>query len=182
MTRRAFGAVLTLITLLAAMAAGTVATVAQESTPVTGSAVAYPAGIRSGTCEEPGDVAFNLGLVSSEALGATPHVDIDDPAHGNVIARGQATIETSLGELLDEEHAVTLQRVEDGGDNYLICGNIEGDVEEGTVIIELMEVDESGVTGQAILAGNDDGTVDVTITLLDAEGQEGATRPLNGRE
>jgi hypothetical protein len=61
-------------------------------------------------------------------------------------------------------------------DVYIACGNVEGEPEDGTLTIELMQQNASGVAGQALLSDLGDGRTEVTITLTDASA-EGVASP-----
>ncbi|MDQ4044642.1 MAG: hypothetical protein M3173_04235 [Chloroflexota bacterium] len=164
------------------LALGMIASVAsvsgQEATPEADLPRAHPAHIHSGTCEELGDVVYPLEDVTGEALEGTPEaspVPADQAGASDVLARSQSTVETTLDDLLAEEHAINVHESAENIDTYIACGNVEGEPDEdGSLIVQLHELNESGVQGQAVLT-EDNGTVTVTVTLVDAEGATTAT-------
>lgn len=58
--------------------------------------------------------------------------------------------------LVDGEYAVVVHEHESTSSAVLVCGDIEGDVEDGTLLIELGEVDDSGWEGRAFIHPDDD--------------------------
>ena len=74
-------------------------------------------------------------------------------------------VEASLDDLLASEHAINVHESEENIENYIACGEITGSVSNGTLTIELQELNGSGLSGEAVLTeGADEGT-SVTITL-----------------
>ena len=178
MTRRLIGTFLATIALTFGLIGGMGIVNAQDATPDPNEAAPHPAHIHSGTCEELGDVVFPLEDVSGEALEGTPEaspVPVGESGASEVIARSESTVDASLDDILAEEHAVNVHESAENIGVYIACGNIEGEPEDGTLIIDLEQQNDSGVEGQAVLAETDEGTVDVTITLVNAEGETTAT-------
>ena len=58
--------------------------------------------------------------------------------------------------LVDGDYAVVVHETESRNSPVLVCGDIEGEVEDGTILIELDEVDESGWEGRAFIHPDDD--------------------------
>lgn len=58
--------------------------------------------------------------------------------------------------LVDGDYAVVVHERESRDSAVLVCGDIEGQLEDGTLLIELDEVDESGFEGRAFIHPDDD--------------------------
>jgi hypothetical protein len=147
--------------------AGTAAVAAQEASPQAGTEP-HPAHIHDGTCEELGDVVHPLEDVSGEALSGTPGATPESPTEGqpgDVIAKSRTEVDASLDDLMSGEFAVNVHESAEAIDVYIACGNVEGEPEDGTLTIELMQQNASGVAGQALLSDLGDGRTEVTITL-----------------
>ena len=160
--------------------AGGLATVsAQDATPESGTGAGHPAHVHAGTCESLGDVVYPLNDVTGEMLEGTPSAtpaSVEDAGHGEVVAMSQTDIDATMDDLLGEEYAINVHESADNMGNFIACANIEGEPDEnGALTLDLQELNESGVAGQAVVTSLDDGNVSVRITLTDAEGQEDAT-------
>ncbi|HEV2127871.1 MAG TPA: hypothetical protein VGR22_04550 [Thermomicrobiales bacterium] len=174
-----FGAILAIISLMVGLTASATLVSAQNATPTGEPPAAHPAHIHSGTCEQLGDIVYPLEDVTGAALEGTPDaspVPVDQAGASNVLARSQSTVDTSIDDLLTEGHAINVHESAENIGTYIACGNIEGEPDEdGSLIVELQELNQSGIQGQAVLTPNDEGTLSVTITLVDAEGATTAT-------
>jgi hypothetical protein len=141
----------------------------------------HPAHIHSGTCENLGDVVFPLNDVQSPDLmgapvggpiEATPMMEGTPMPVVDQVAASTTTIETTIDDLLAEEHAINVHESAENIQNYIACGDIAGELdEEGRLIVELQELNDSGSTGQATMVDNDDGTVTVSIILTQHHGE-----------
>lgn len=170
--------VLLLFALMAGLVAGTAAAAQDAATPAPGEAAPHPAHIHSGTCEELGDVVHGLEDVTGEALSGTPEAT-PQPANeglpGDVLGRSRTVVDASLDDLLAEPHAVNVHKSADEIGVFVACANIEGDEGSDELILDLQELNDSGITGQVILSDLGDGTTEVTITLTDAAAEGFAT-------
>jgi hypothetical protein len=164
-------------------AQGTAATPApQGETEV---APSHPAHIHSGTCDMLGEVVYPLNDVTllgidvapaSTPVGATPAavagtdstpVAAEAVGPGEVVAESTTDVEVTLDELLSGEYAINVHESAENIQNYIACGDITGDeVEDGELTIDLMELNDSGFTGTAVLTNNEDGTTTVSVTLI----------------
>lgn len=164
-------------------AQGTAATPApQGETEV---APSHPAHIHLGTCDMLGEVVYPLNDVTllgidvapaSTPVGATPAavagtdstpVAAEAVGPGEVVAESTTDVEVALDELLSGEYAINVHESAENIQNYIACGNITGDeVEDGELTIDLMELNDSGFTGTAVLTNNEDGTTTVSVTLI----------------
>jgi len=153
MFRSRFGVVLaSLLALLALTAAGVAA---QEASPA--AAVAHPAHVHAGTCAE------------LDPNPAYPLADVAQVA-GGAVAVSQTTIEASLDDLLASPYAINAHASAEDIATYVACGDIAGTVVDGTLLVPMRAQNDSGLTGVAVLAGNDAGGTDVTVYLVSPEG------------
>jgi hypothetical protein len=145
---------------------------------------AHPAHIHSGTCAELGDVVFPLEDVSAAnvdtapaataemgdaAMDATPGA-MDTGVEGKVVAESTTDVEASLEDIMGAEHAVNVHESAENIGNYIACGDITGEMMDGTLTVELQELNGSGYSGEAVLTDNGDGTTTVIVTLMQMDG------------
>ncbi len=167
------------VALMMGVTAGSSAVSAQGATPEPAPAP-HPAHIHTGTCDELGNVVHPLEDVTGETLSGTPEAtpeSEDEGLPGDVLAKSRTTVDVSLEDLLAEPHAVNVHESAEAVDVYVACGNIEGEPEAGELILALEQLNDSGVTGQVILADIGEGQTEVTITLTDAAA-EGFASPV----
>lgn len=62
----------------------------------------------------------------------------------------------TVQDMVDGEYAVVVHETEDRDSAVLVCGDIDGDVENDSLLIELDEVDGSGFEGRAFMHPDDD--------------------------
>jgi len=174
MGNRRFAPLAILFAVLALMAGVAGAAVAQDATPADATPEvpsSHPAHIHSGTCDTLGDVVFPLNDVAhADGMGtpaatmtATPTAGMGE---GEVVAQSVTTVEASLDDILAAEHAINVHESPENIDIYIACGDVTGEPTDGMLEIELMELNESGFTGVAMLMDNGDGTTDVTVMLM----------------
>jgi hypothetical protein len=174
MRTRWIASIVAMAALLMGVIAGAATAAAQDATPEAGNAP-HPAHIHNGTCDNLGDVVYPLNDVTGDIISATPNATPAAPgeaASGSVIAQSQTEVDASLDDLTSGEYAVNVHKSAEEIDVYIACGNIEGEVQDGTLIIELQEQNDSGVKGQAILHDLGNGKTEVTVTLADATAPE----------
>ncbi len=137
---------------------------------------AYPAHIHLGTCDELGEVVYPLTEVTGVLIspGASPvatqviEVAASPPAEtGEVAAQSITDVDVALDDIIAEDHAINVHESAENIQNYIACGDVTGEVEDGELTIELEELNDSGFTGGAVLTDNGDGTTTVTVTLVD---------------
>lgn len=177
--------------LLAGMGTG----MAQDATPSAGSHPSHPAHIHSGTCTELGDVVFPLADLAAPGAMGTPEAtpadmgmaghDMGTPMAGEDMTEGTAEtsvtdVDASLDDILAAEHAINVHESADNIGNYIACGDITGEPEDGELTIELEELNDSGHSGEAVLVDNGDGTTTVTVTLTSGASGAGATPSASG--
>jgi hypothetical protein len=168
MTKRLITLVAIFATLLVAMAAAFVSTSAQQSaTPAMGSA-GHPAHIHTGTCDTVGEVVFPLNdviAVDSVAAPATPSLELASTPAAGATLQSTTTVLLPLDDILSGEHIINVHQSAEMIEAYVACGEITGEATDGTLTVELMELNESGVSGQAILTDNGEGETVVEINL-----------------
>lgn len=121
--------------------------------------VPHPSHIHVGACPAPGDVVAplsDLTVVGNDAQGAGEHVHVDI---------GQSTVELPLEAILADAHAFVVHQSADDMGTYLACGNIGGHDVDGSFLVGLGAVGDSGYSGIGWLTDNGDGTTDVTLTI-----------------
>jgi len=161
------GAALVLVLLIAPLAADVRA---QQATPVATAPVARPVHMHSGDCQ-------NLGEV------VQPLTDLTAPTGA---VRGQATRATmgessftnapmTLDAILAADYAINAHLSAEHIETYIACGEIGGTREaDGSLIIGLREMSNSGYTGIAYLAPAADGaSTDVTVFIAPVLGAAG---------
>ena len=178
MGNQRFAPIAILIAAFALMAGAVGGAVAQDATPA-GGAMSHPAHIHSGTCETLGDVVFPLNDVVMADMMATPDAMMATPdammastpvaGEGEVVAQSTSTVDVALDDILAAEHAINLHESAENIDVYIACGDIIGEATDGMLEIELMELNDSGYMGMAMLMDNGDGTTDVTIMLMESD-------------
>ena len=170
--RIGFAAIVALMVLGSAIIAGIGSTSAHEG-------VAHPAHIHTGQGPTPGDVVFPLSDVGGAPPEGTPiSTDIQGSQSAIPVDFSDTTVQTSLADILDGNHAIVVHESKDNIQNYIACGDLGGTVYGGAdLAIGLGEVNESGASGVAWLHDNGDGTTDVKLFVTEYEevAAEGAT-------
>ncbi len=73
--------------------------------------------------------------------------------------------------MLAEDHAIIVHESAHSMGEFIACGDIDGEMDaDGSLIVELDEIGDSGVKGQAVLECDADGTTSDIVTLADAGG------------
>ena len=151
----------------------------QDATPTfldtEGGAQAHPA-IHVGTCEDLGEVVFPLADVAPLDAEASPVASpAASPVAGgeldeDVVAESTTILEVPLEEIVAGEHAINVHESAENIENYIACGTITGMPENEHLRVDLQELNDSGLTGRAVLTSNaDDMTTTVTVTLIQAD-------------
>lgn len=141
------------VSMIAAMSLSAVAVSAQDATPEGEGGNVHPAHIHAGTCDE---------LDPNPAFPLDSLMQIED----SMVATSMTTVEVSVEDAMASPHAVNVHESPENAANYVACGNIEGPVVDGKLIIGLSQQNDSGVAGVAVLEANDDGTTDVTVYVV----------------
>jgi plastocyanin len=181
-----------LFTVLGFLLAGAGVGVAQDATPA--AETPHPAHIHSGTCTELGDVVYPLTDVAAPDANATPEAmaghDMgtmdaspeagDDEMAGKVVTESVTDVDAALDDILADPHAINVHESKENIGNYIACGEITGEVTDGTLEIELGELNDSGYEGEAYLVDNGDDTTTVTVTLMSTDSAASGTPAASG--
>lgn len=174
MRTRWIGSIVAMAAMLLGIISGAAAVAAQDATP-TASNAPHPAHIHDGTCDNLGDVVYPLNDVSGAILSSTPEATPASPSDaesGSVVGDSRTEVDVSLDDLTSGEYAVNVHKSAEEIDVYIACGNVTGEVEDGTLVFDLQELNDSGVMGQVIMNDLGNGKTQVTITLTDATAPE----------
>ncbi len=151
----------------------------------------FPAHIHTGTCDELGDVVFPLDELQpfgsqaspvaspAAAVAATPGASpVSAPPAGTpevaeeVLAQSSTLVPAPLDDLLAAEHAINVHESAENIQNYVACGDLTGSPTDGELQIELEQLNESLLVGQADLVDNGDGTTTVTVRVTLSDGAQ----------
>jgi len=176
MTRRFYAPAAFLFAAFVLMAGLVANAAAQEATPAADGAMAHPAHIHTGTCDTLGDVVYPLENVAAPDMTASPEASpeaapVSTPITGEdpIVAQSTTTVDVALDDLLAEEHAINLHESEAEIQNYIACGDVTGTPEDGSLDIDLLELNDSGYRGAARLVDNGDETTTVLILLTQVD-------------
>jgi hypothetical protein len=155
-------------------AVGSIAAQDSATPPMSGQESAgistHPAHIHAGTCDTLGDVVFPLSDVSAGDAAATPAATptlamASTPDAGTTL-QSTTTVEAALDDIISGGHAINVHQSAEQIDVYIACGDVTGEATNGMLTVELQELNGSGVSGQAMLTDNGDGTTTVEIHLM----------------
>jgi hypothetical protein len=184
MKLRRFVPIAIVIAALVAMAAFSGSAFAQSGTPTApiDMTVAHPAHIHNSTCATLGSIAWPLNDVSAPGMpmtmmgtpvAATPMASpvmeaSATPMAGMVVGESVTTVKVNLADLEKAPFAVNVHESLPKITNYIACGDITGAITDNSLTIQLNELNNSGVSGTAMLHDNGDGTTTVSIQLMQA--------------
>lgn len=116
----------------------------------------HPSHVHQGSCADLNpDVAYPLSDI--EPVG--PDAELGD------VEVGVTSLDITLDELLAEPFAINVHESAENASNYIACGDIEGSVVDGSLVIGLGEQNGSGYTGVAAISEGNGGSVDVLVFL-----------------
>jgi hypothetical protein len=106
---------------------------------------------------------------------STPLAGMESTPMAGEEVESQSTtkVDTTIDDHLKEPCAINVHESVAKIDVYIACGDITGTPENGTLQIELMEQNNSGVHGWARLMDNGDGTTTVDVVLMGMHGMMG---------
>ncbi|MEJ7901725.1 MAG: cupredoxin family copper-binding protein [Thermomicrobiales bacterium] len=134
----------------------------------------HPAHIHQGTCADlDPDVAYPLEDIAPVAPDAEP---------GSVEV-GVTSVAVALDDLLAEPYAINVHESAENATNYIACGDIVGEVVDGTLVIGLGEQNGSGYSGVVALSTTNGEAVDVVAFLgfgLSGTASETGASPVAG--
>jgi plastocyanin len=134
----------------------------------------HPVHIHAGTCAELGDVVFPLDNLVAPDMAATPGADAGAAATpeadmGEVVAESTTTVEAPLADILAAPHAINVHESAENIQNYIACGDLSGEPEDGRLEIDLAELNDSGLSGMATLEEDGDGATTVSVMVMRAD-------------
>jgi hypothetical protein len=130
--------------------------------------VEFPAAVHAGSCEQPGDVVFELPNLVRLPEGAPAEGDkvgapVAQVVHGVPVG---TSLPTTIPDLFAAEHIVAVFNA--AGDTIVACGPIGAYTyaEGQDLAIGLREQADSNFTGAAFFTNNDAGELDVSVILV----------------
>jgi plastocyanin len=160
--RKRFG--FTIAAIVAAFSMMTGAMLAPASS-LADEAVSHPAHIHNGDCSAPGDVVAPLtNLVNSEDQ--------------EYLSQSASHIDLEVADMLATPHSLVVHLSDDEIGTYLACGNVTGTPDaNGTLVVGLGQLGDSGKEGVALLTTNASGGTDVMAYLLEEPQVTGMAMP-----
>lgn len=117
--------------------------------------------IRNGSCDQPGDVVEDVGDLEPE--DSVWRVIGDDAPKPDVVYGEDEDVHQTVDDLTGGDFVVTIHERDDANSAVIACGEISGTVgDDGTLTIDLDEVDGSGFSGRAHFAPEQDDDGDET--------------------
>jgi hypothetical protein len=138
------------------------------ATPLTDAIAGRPAHIHEGSCPEVGAVVAPLtDLTTADGTVTSPGTPAADMGGAIPAEYSFTMVDMSLDDILAGEHAVNVHLSADQIDTYLACGDIGGTVDaNGSVVIGLAEVEDSGFSGIAVLTTNADNAAATDVSVF----------------
>jgi hypothetical protein len=185
------GTAILALLLSAFFASGAIAQSPEATMGAQGGETAHPAHIHSGTCDQLGDVVYPLNDLTAPGMAGTPTAEsqsamteatpasgMTSMSEGQVVAESTTVVTTTFDELLGTPHAINVHESAENIGNYIACGEITGmGAAMGTpasggqqIEVTLQELNNSGYAGHATLVDMGDGTIQVTVQLIQAAG------------
>jgi hypothetical protein len=141
-----------------------------EATRLTGP---RPAHIHTGTCDEIGEVVAPL----TDLTGATGGDRVGQARRAIPAESSFTSVPLTLDAILGADHVINVHLSAEEIDTYIACGEIGGQLSpDGSLIIGLRELNDSGFTGIAFLAPGADGASTDVSTFIAATNDEGRGR------
>lgn len=134
------------------------------TTPQSGQGVPYPVAMHAGTCEAPtpepevnleNTTVAGAGAEEGEIIGQNP----GPPALVSVSA-----VDLPLADLGASPRIIAVHTSPDEFGTLVACGTIAGTLVDGQMVIALQPVQDSGVSGVALLS-EDDGQTNIVVYL-----------------
>jgi hypothetical protein len=130
------------------------ATATMTATPVPPTPTPTPEGrpiqVQAGTCNDLSDEAgFDLNSLT------TPEGTVHGSERATVAQASYTVINISLDELLSSDHSITVRKSQAASSTIVACGEIGGPTRsDGSIVVGLRELGNSGLTGVAYLIAN----------------------------
>lgn len=124
--------------------------------------------IREGTCESPGNVVEDVGDLDplDDDDSEWDVVGSDVPRSTTVYGEDEG-ISQAIDDLTGTEHVITIHAADDSNADVIACGEITDEADsDGTLTIDLDEVDGSGYTGKVHFGPSDDSDEATEVTTV----------------
>lgn len=121
----------------------------------------YPVAIHEGTCEEPTtEPAWEIGDAVSIGVDQD-EPDIVGPALTRTITVAGSDLDFTLDSVADSSYVIAVHASPDDQQTLVACGQIAGIRVDGKLVVALVPIGESEVTGIAILDEDNAGVLDL---------------------
>ncbi len=137
----------------------------------------HPAHIHLGTVDAPGEVVLPLSDVSDAFLvdGESSAGDAVGQATAVAAIGSVTTADVALSAIIEGGHVLMVHESAEEIDVYVACGDVGGTMMgDSDLVIGVKELNESGLSGIAILHDNGDDTTTVSVYLTSEEDGHGA--------
>ncbi len=127
--------------------------------------------IRKGSCDKPGDVVGDIGDLEPGEDDIWSRVGQGEQ-EPDVVYGEDEDVDMTIDALTSADHVITIHERDDASSAVIACGAISGDVHgDGTLMIDLDEVDDSGFQGRAHFdpEHNDDDETEITVGVWEAQ-------------
>lgn len=150
----------------------------QDSTPaVAQGSIVYPVAIHAGTCAqtqtEPQYTLTDLAPRLSNQMSGT--------APGPAVLESESTVEANFDNLLGaqgQSYALALHRSKDDFGTLVACADLGGPIKDGTLVVGLRPLNDSGLSGVAMVEKQDDGNAKVTVFAVIAATTDANATPM----
>lgn len=117
----------------------------------------------------------SANIYSMLQLDGTPSADV-------WLEKDDVDDHETVQDLIDGDFAIVVHEDEDSDSAILVCGDVDGTLEDGSLLIQLNEVDGSGWEGRAYLTPddgheNDDDDIDIAVGIYPAGSVEPVGTP-----
>lgn len=156
-----FGAI-AFMAIVSMLSFGWASSLAQDATPTpepgAAEGVEYPVAVHEGTCEMPtAEPKFELSTtIVAGSDNAEAELVGEMPGSPALVSSG--TIDMALADLAGAPHVLALHESADTYETLVACGTIAGTINDGTLVVTLQPVMDSGVSGIAIFEEDGDST------------------------
>ncbi|HEU0165651.1 MAG TPA: hypothetical protein VFQ54_11460 [Thermomicrobiales bacterium] len=159
------------------------AVAADDATPTPLAAAGYPVAIHEGTCASPtAQPAYEIDNTTIVGSGSDPSDTIGGTVNQPVL-EASATVKAKLDDVASQPHVIAVHASPTDYNTLIACGQVAGTKEDGKLVVALIPVNGSGVSGVAILdedtsgvLGLGDDQIKATVYLI-APSQPGEATP-----
>src|SRR5699024_8901499 len=103
---------------------------------------------------DPGSVIADIGDIDDERENSHEWRDLGNGADfpSEFYAEDEGLDDIALDDLTSSDHAIAAHAKDTKNSDVIACGDIVGSTKDGTLLIDLHEVDDSGYEGRAYFA------------------------------